>query len=86
MPIVFVHGVNNRKGPSYDASVKLKAGALKSCLAGASINGKTFANIGEVEFPYWGDLAASFAWNMASLPRGEMQALSSYGGGMAFTT
>ncbi len=76
MPIVFVHGVNNRLGPSYDAGVKLKADALKSCFAGATINGKSFANVGEIGFPYWGDLAASFAWNMASLPRGEMQALS----------
>jgi len=75
MPIVFVHGVNTRRGPAYDASVKVKENYLKRSLLGVQINGKTLHAINAVAFPYWGDLGAKFAWNMASLPRGEMQAL-----------
>ena len=29
MPIVFVHGVNTRNGPAYDAGVKVTKGYLK---------------------------------------------------------
>lgn len=75
MPVIFVHGVNNRLGPSYDAGVKVKSAYLKTCLAGTTINGKSFGQVGESAFPYWGDLATTFAWNMASLPSGEMEAL-----------
>jgi hypothetical protein len=75
VPVIFVHGVNTRKGPGYDAGVQVKTTFLKTCLKGAKINGKTFGAINTIDFPYWGDLATSFAWNMASLPRGEMQDL-----------
>jgi hypothetical protein len=75
MPVIFVHGVNTRKGPRYDAGIEVKSTFLKRCLRGATINGKPFGSIRNVEFPYWGDLATTFAWNMASLPRGDMQAL-----------
>lgn len=77
MPIVFVHGVNNRKSPSYDARTLATEAFLKKHLEGASIDGKALASIPQVWFPYWGDLATSFAWEMDSLPRGEMQALGS---------
>lgn len=76
MPVVFVHGVNVRKGPGYDAGLKVKTAFLRKYLTGAKINGRGFGNTVNLTFPYWGDLATSFAWNMASLPRGEMQALS----------
>lgn len=76
MPVIFVHGVNTRKGSSYDAGVRGKTAFLKRCLRGATINGKSFGQVSSVLFPYWGDLATDFAWGMASLPRGEMQALS----------
>ena len=75
MPIVFVHGVNNRAGPAYQAGVQVKQDYLQRCFAGAKINGKNFGAAPAVTFPYWGDLATKFAWNMASLPRGDMQAL-----------
>lgn len=76
MPVVFVHGVNTRTGAGYEAGLKVKTAFLRKSLAGAKINGKSFANPINVTFPYWGDLATSFAWNMASLPQGDMQALS----------
>ena len=76
MPVVFVHGVNNRTGPGYEAGLKVKSTFLRKCLAGAKINGKSFGDPISVSFPYWGDLATSFAWDMASLPQGDMQALS----------
>lgn len=75
MPVVFVHGVNNRAGPEYDAGCLAKAAFLKTHLAGAQINGKTLGGLDQVSFPYWGDLGTSFAWNMASLPKGGVQQL-----------
>jgi hypothetical protein len=75
MPIVFVHGVNTRSGPSYDAGVQLKTKFFQQYFAGATINKKVLGQTPAVHFPYWGDLATQFAWNMASLPHGQIQAL-----------
>jgi hypothetical protein len=75
MSLVFVHGVNNRKSPSYDAGVLAKERFFQKHLAGATIGGKKLAPAPSVSFPYWGDLGTSFRWDMASLPRGEMQDL-----------
>jgi hypothetical protein len=75
MPIVFVHGVNTRNGPAYDAGVKVTKGYLKDCFGGTRIGGRPLAAIKDIAFPYWGDLGTTFAWQMASLPRGEMEAL-----------
>lgn len=79
MPIVFVHGVNNRKeDPGYEARRKLIERFLKDHLSGITVNGKTLVNA-STTFPYWGDLATKFAWNMASVPpmKGGAQALGS---------
>jgi hypothetical protein len=68
MPVIFVHGVNNRKEDAgYDAGVALTRKFLQRYLEGAQINGKTLHAV-DVAFPYWGGLATTFAWNMASLP------------------
>jgi hypothetical protein len=75
MPVVFVHGVNNRKSPAYDASRLAIQAFLKRHLAGATVRGKAIGTIDKVWFPYWGDLATDFAYDMASLPQGEMEAL-----------
>lgn len=75
MAMVFVHGVNTRKGPGYDAQVAVTSNFLAHYLKGAVINGKTVGNSPPIAFPYWGDLGISFAWEMASLPRGDLQAL-----------
>lgn len=75
MAVIFVHGVNNRsEDPDYEARRLLTAKFLERYLRGASINGKSFDDPHAV-FPYWGDLATKFAWQMRSLPSGEMDAL-----------
>ena len=75
MAVIFVHGVNNRiEDPDYEARRLVTEQFLQRSLKGATINGKALANPLPV-FPYWGDLATKFAWNMKSLPSGEMEAL-----------
>ena len=71
MSIVFVHGVNTRKtDPGYDARLSMITKFFHGHLAGVSIEGVPLATLIPT-FPYWGDLATTFAWNMASLPSGE---------------
>ena len=68
MPIVFVHGVNNREDdPGYEAGVALTRKFLERHFEGIRIDGETLQHADTV-FPYWGDLATTFAWDMASLP------------------
>ncbi|MFZ1219780.1 MAG: hypothetical protein WAO00_10830 [Chthoniobacterales bacterium] len=74
MPVVFVHGVNVRKGPGYETGLAVTKKFLQAHLAGATINGKKLKTV-EPVFPYWGDLATTFAWEMASLPSGEIDSL-----------
>lgn len=66
MPIVFVHGVNNRKTDSgYDLGVKEKEKFLRSVFAPrAGINSGSVS----ITFPYWGGHGVSFRWNHASVP------------------
>lgn len=66
MPIVFVHGVNNRlEDDDYESGVKIKTEFIKSIFA---------QNIGisvqqlSVSFPYWGGEGVKFRWNQASVP------------------
>lgn len=80
MPIVFVHGVNTRESASYDAQVEVTKDFLREHLAGATVNGKTLNSPDQISFPYWGDLGTTFAWHMASLPRGKLQALGGVAG------
>jgi hypothetical protein len=75
MAVIFVHGVNNRRqDPGYEARRLVTQHFIEHTLMGASINGKPLVDVKAV-FPYWGDLAAQFAWNMKSLPSGEREAL-----------
>lgn len=65
MPIVFVHGVNNRDGDAYRENEKARDGFLREYLApalGLSADKLT------VTSPYWGEFGVTFAWNMAVLP------------------
>ena len=75
MPIVFVHGVNNREGPEYDAGVLAQRQFFQTYLGGVKIGGKSLPAVPAVTFPYWGGLGTTFAWDMASLPTDEMQSL-----------
>ena len=74
MPVVFVHGVNTRKGPAYDAGTLVIDAFVRKYLSTATIGGRALAQPATT-FPYWGDLGMTFAFNMASLPRPQMQAL-----------
>lgn len=79
MPLVFVHGVNTRKEePGFKARLLLTEKLLQKHLTGSIINGKTLSTV-KPRFPYWGDLATHFAWNMASLPSGRINALGAPG-------
>jgi hypothetical protein len=79
MPVVFVHGVNTRHNAAYRAGVEVRKALFIKHLAGAKIGGKSFNDVVDPVFPMWGDLATTFAWNMASLPHGEMQSLGGDG-------
>jgi hypothetical protein len=65
MPIVFVHGVNNRDGDAYRENERARDGFLREYVApalGLSADKLT------VTSPYWGEFGVKFAWNMAVLP------------------
>ena len=66
MPIVFVHGVNNRiEHPSYAARKARVDSCLKEILAPRL--GLPAKELGTF-FPYWGGFGAKFRYGQASLP------------------
>lgn len=68
MPIVFVHGVNNRReDPEFDQGVERNKGFLKDILA--SQIGLEPAKL-SMFFPYWGGHGVKFRWKQASVPSG----------------
>lgn len=83
MPIVFVHGVNNRiEDADYEEGVARKAEFFKSLLAPRiGLDAQKVS----ISFPYWGGQGVKFRWNQASVPSGseevEALALGSPGGG-----
>jgi len=75
MPIVFVHGVNTRNTePGYDAGLLVMTKFVQAHFAGVKLGDAPLATL-KPTFPYWGDLATTFAWDMASLPSGDIDAL-----------
>jgi hypothetical protein len=68
MPIVFVHGVNNREGQAYREGVKGRDGFLRTIVAPAL--GLSSSSL-YIDNPYWGDDGAKFYWGMAVLPEGK---------------
>ncbi|SEM93203.1 hypothetical protein [Pseudomonas sp. ok266] len=76
MPIVFVHGVNNRDGAEYRESEVGRNGFLKELVAPAL--GADRASL-QIFSPYWGDAGAKFAWGMAALPNPDDK-FESFGG------
>ncbi|MET7694095.1 hypothetical protein ABZT06_40040 [Streptomyces sp. NPDC005483] len=65
MPIVFVHGVNNRKGPGYDQAVGTRDALFRDVfLPAAGLPDTVVVN------PYWGDVGVRFAFNLDSVPTG----------------
>jgi len=77
MPIVFVHGVNNRDGDDYRDNVAGRNGFLREIVGsalGLSPDKLYLSN------PYWGGVAAKFAWKMAVLPDAS-EGYEKFGGG-----
>jgi hypothetical protein len=73
--IIFVHGVNTRRGAAYETGRLIAEKFLIRHLGNIKIGNKTNNIVHPPEFPYWGKEGCSFAWNMASLPRDEIQNL-----------
>lgn len=76
MPIVFVHGVNNRKNEIYRKNEFIRNAFLQEIVAPA-LN----ITAGKVKIinPYWGDKGVNFAWDMAVLPEQEAK-IETFGG------
>lgn len=73
MPIVFVHGVNNRKEDAdFDADIARKKEFFKTLLAPPLGLDLSKASI---TFPYWGGNGVKFLWNQVSLPGGSFESL-----------
>lgn len=71
MPIVFVHGVNNRNSAEYRHHVNARNGFLRQIVAPAlGLEPEALALLN----PYWGDEGARFRWDMAVLPGGSEDA------------
>ena len=67
MPIVFVHGVNNRREDvDYDEREARTRGFLKEILAPRL--GLDPSKV-SIFFPYWGGDGVKFRWGQASWPR-----------------
>ena len=68
MPIVFVHGVNNRREDvDYDEREARTRGFLKEILAPRlGLDPRKVS----IYFPYWGGNGVKFRWGQASLPNG----------------
>lgn len=76
MPIVFVHGVNNREGAAYSKSVSSRNGFLREIIGPAL--GLDPSKI-HLSNPYWGGQGAQFAWGMAVLPNQDVE-FETFGG------
>jgi hypothetical protein len=77
MPLVFVHGVNVRKGKMQE---EIDAWNQVEKARNAAFRNVTFADQipsgapMHFENPYWGDLASKFAWNLDCIPSGKIEA------------
>lgn len=80
MSIIFVHGVNTRQGPAYNAFKEVTCRFLTRHLADAAIGGKTLGQTPRIEFAYWGDLGATLAWNGRSVPCDAFEELAAASG------
>jgi len=78
MPLVFVHGVNNRRGTTaadqslFDDRVAL----MQQQFAHVTFADRVAPDRLQTFSPYWGDLGVKFARNFASLPKSGVQTLA----------
>ena len=76
MPIVFVHGVNNRDGEAYRENENARNAFLREIVAPALGLEPDKLSLFS---PFWGKFGVEFAWNMAVLPHPEDE-FESFGG------
>ncbi|WP_433476426.1 hypothetical protein ACQPZP_04845 [Spirillospora sp. CA-142024] len=72
MPLVYVHGVGNRRGSANLAVSKYREELFRRHLL-PSVTGCRGEH--KVYAPHWGDLGGILAWNGASMPRGAVESL-----------
>lgn len=82
MPIVFIHGVNNRESKDYQEGIIARNGFLQEIVSPALGLNKVKPKIYN---PYWGGDGAQFAWEMAVLPQRGMGYQTFGGGGLTET-
>jgi hypothetical protein len=69
MPIIFIHGVNTRYDAAYNIDVAARRELIRRIIVEPlAANEKSFSEL-DTYNPYWGDLGASFRWNMESFPK-----------------
>lgn len=66
MPLIFIHGVNTRRGPAYDADRHTRARLMRTFLLEPLFEERHSGMT--IHEPYWGDLGVSFAWGLRSVP------------------
>lgn len=76
MPIVFVHGVNTRRDDTYTQTVAQRNAYLRAYVLPGLTPDPAQAPIFN---PYWGEWAATLAWQHASLPDGGQETLGADG-------
>jgi hypothetical protein len=67
MALIFIHGVNTRKGVDYDTDVAARNELLRRLILSSLKKGK-YAAMAIVN-PYWGDQGVSFRWDQATVPK-----------------
>ena len=70
MPIVFVHGVANRKDRRYDRDQRTRDALFRALVLPLWA---TLPNMATIVNPYWGDSGATPRWNLACLPRDRLE-------------
>lgn len=72
MSLVYVHGIGNRLGMSYEAGARLRDGLFRRLFLPTVFPGRAEVVI---VAPYWGSHASALRWNLASLPVGGLESL-----------
>ena len=72
VPLVFIHGVGVREGPSYYENVEARDSLFRRYALEAVVSDPRHATIVS---PYWGKHGAKFYWNHECLPEGGVEAL-----------
>jgi hypothetical protein len=77
MALIFIHGVNTRKGVDYDTDVAARNELLRRLILSSLKKGK-YAAMAIVN-PYWGDQGVSFRWDQTTVPKVGVMAMGAGG-------